>query len=419
MDSTTNETLFVPTFIARQPIFDIKQNIWGYELLYRHSSEATAAVFSDEESATLAVAACASCQHMHYATNSKLMINFSEKSILEKVPQALPAEDSVVEIPETPPATDGYLQSLQQLKREGYRIALDGFEARDDCKELFEIADILKIDMLGKSITDVSRLVEEVRGGDHLLIAKRIQEHEQFHAAKNLDFNLFQGFFFHKPETIEARQLTANQASRINLFAIMEADEPDFDKLADTIQADVAISYSLLSYLNSPAIGLREKIKSIKQAILMLGWKQIKNWLRVVILRDMTPKDRTSELPYTSVQRGKFFQLTALRHNIDSPSPDNLFLLGLFSLLEPMLSMPMARIVKNLPLEDAFKDALCGKENHYSPWLQLAASFEHAEWDHLDELIEKLELDPMSTAQAYYESISWSSLFFKKSPQQA
>lgn len=414
LDTTNSETLFVPTFIARQPIFDIKQNIWGFELLYRHSSDATAAVFSDEESATLAVAACASCQHMHYATNSKLLINFSEKSILEKVPQALPAELSVVEIHEAAPTTDGYLQSLQQLKREGYRIALDGYEARPECKELLELADILKIDMLGRSITDVSRLVDSTRGGDHLLIAKRIQEHEQFHAAKNLDFNLFQGFFFHKPETIESRKLTANQAARLNLFSLMESEEPDFDKLADTIQADVAISYNLLSYLNSPAIGLREKIKSIKQAILMLGWKQIKNWLRVVVLRDMNPPNKTSELPYTSVQRGKFFSLAAQRHNIDSPSPDNLFLLGLFSLLEPMLSMPMKRIVVNLPLEEDFKAALCGEQNSYTPWLQIANAFEHADWDRLDGIIEELGLDPMSTAQAYYESISWSSLFFEK-----
>lgn len=414
MESSSAESLFVPTFIARQPIFDLKQNIWGFELLYRHSNDATAAVFSDEESATLAVAACATCQRMHYTRDSKLMINFSQKSIVEKVPQALAPEESVIEIHEALPTLPGYVECLQQLKHEGYHIALDGYEARPGCEDLFKIADILKIDMVGKSITDVSRLLDKARGNDHLLIAKRIEEHEQFLAAKNLDFTLFQGFFFLKPEVVEGRQLTANQASRLQLFAIMEAEEPDFDKLTDTIQADVAISYSLLSYLNSPSIGLREKIKSIKQAILLLGWRQIKNWLRVVILRDMSPSEKTSELPYASVQRGKFFQLASSKHNITVPSPDSLFLLGLFSLLEPMLSMPMAEIVSNLPLEEDFKAALCGTSNQYTPWLQLAKAFETADWDTVDTLNTELGLESMSVAQAYYESISWSSVFFEK-----
>ncbi len=412
LEDTAHDALFVPTFIARQPIFDARQDIWGYELLYRHSSDATAAIFSDEESATLAVAACASCQRMSFSTNSALLINFSEKSILEKVPHALPAEGTVVEISETPPSTPGYLECLQQLKREGYRIALDGFEARPGCEPLFNLADILKIDMLGKEIADISRLVEMTRDKRPLLIAKRIEEHDQFHAARNLDFSLFQGFFFRKPEVVMGRKLSVNEMSRLNLFAIMESDEPDFDKLTNTIQADVAISYNLLSYLNSPAIGLRETIKSIKQALLLLGWKQIKNWLRVVILRDLNPTDKSSELPYLSVQRGKFFQLAATAGKLNSPHPDSLFLLGLFSLLDSMLSMPMDSIVANLPLEGAFKGALCNQENEYTPWLELARAFEHADWDTLDKLIPQLGLDPVNTAQAYYESISWASLFF-------
>ncbi len=414
LEITSQESLFVPTFIARQPIFDANKDVWGYELLYRHSSDATAAIFSDEESATLAVAACASCQRMSFSKNSKLLINFSEQSILEKVPQALPASGTVVEINETLPSTPGYLECLQQLKRDGYRIALDGFEAKEGCEALFNLSDFLKIDMLGKHIDDVSRLVELARGKHPRLIAKRIEEHEQFHVAKNLDFSLFQGFFFRRPEIIVGRKLSANEMSKLNLFAIMEMEEPDFDKLTTTIQADVAISYNLLSYLNSPAIGLRERIKSIKQALLLLGWKQIKNWLRVVVLRDINPLDKPSELPYLSVQRGRFFQLAAAAGNLNAPLPDGLFLLGLFSLLDSMLSMPMEDIVANLPLEEAIKKALCNQANEYSPWLDMARAFEHADWDQLDKLIPQLGLDPVNTAQAYYESIAWASLFFQQ-----
>lgn len=413
-ENMASDSLFVPTFIARQPIFDTKQKIWGYELLYRHSSDATAAIFSDEESATIAVAACASCQGMSFTNKSKLLINFSEKSVIDKVPQALPAENTVVEIAEASPTESGYLECLQQLKREGYTIAIDGYEGKDGCEDIYNLADIFIIDILGKSVADMNRLVQKTNTKSPLLIAKRIEDHEKYQTAQKLGFPLFQGFFFRKPEMMVGRKLSASQISRLNLFALMEQEEPDFDKLTTTIQSDVGISYNLLSYLNSPAIGLREKITSIRQALLLLGWKQIKNWLRVAVLRDMTPSDKTSEIPYMSVQRGKFFQLAAQNGDAERISPDSLFLLGLFSLLDTMLSLPMKKIVANLPLEEAFKAALCGESNHFSRWLELAICFETADWDNLNRIITEMHLDPMNVAQAYYESIAWASMFFQQ-----
>lgn len=414
MSKADSHDLFVPTFIARQPIFDTQQQIWGYELLYRHSSEATAAIFSDEESATLAVAACASCQQMDFAKDSKILINFSEQSIMENIPLALPAENTIVEIAERAYPSEAYINALSRIKQAGYSIAVDGFEGKSESRPLHEISDLVKIDIQNKSIEQLTSIVHRARQMDLPMVAHRVEDPQFFSTAKQLDFSYFQGFFFKKPEMVEGRTLRPNEASRLHLFGIMEKEEPDFEQLTATIQADVAISFSLLSYLNSAAFGMRNKITSIKQALLLLGWKQVKHWLRVIILTDITPTDKTSELPYLAVQRGKFFQLAATASNYKKAHPDALFLMGLFSLLDVMLSMPMDKIVRTLPLDEAVKDALRGEQNEFRRWIEIALCFETASWDRLMTLLKEMGLDPVNTAQAYYESISWASVFFQR-----
>lgn len=207
------------------------------------------------------------------------------------------------------------------------------------------------------------------------------------------------------------RKLSSNQMSRLLLFRVLAKKDPEFDELASVIQSDVSISYRLLSFINSAAFSFTRKVESIKQALVLPGWKQIRSWLWLVILTDISPEEKTSELPYLSVIRAKFLERCADNHTISRVKIDSLYLLGLFSLLEAMLDLPMEEIAENLPLEDKIKDALCHKENEYSAWLDLARSFERGDWDRLDGIIEKLDLDPMLVANSYSEALVWAKSF--------
>lgn len=415
MDNQNTDTMFIPSFVARQPIFDTKQNVWGYELLHRYANDTTAELFSDEDSATLALTVCSSTEDQSESPAENILLNFSQQSVINKAPETLPPDGAIIEVGEEPASIPGFVDTLKQLKSRGYRIALNNYEGREGCEGLAEVADIIKINMLGRTLEDLSPIMSKAKSLNRDLIAEGVEDHVGFELAKSLGFPLFQGLFFRQPVFEAGRKLSANEASRLQLFQMMEQEEPDFSKLTETIEADVAISYSLLAYLNSPAFGLKTEITSIKQALILLGWKQIKNWLRVVILRDMTPDDKTTELPYLAVQRGKFFQLALSAHNLETISPDSVFLFGLFSLLDTMLSMPMESIVAELPLKSELKAALCGGENEYTTWLKLARGFENAQWELLDELVKTHNLDPVNTAQAYYNSISWASVFFQRS----
>lgn len=403
--------LYIPTFFARQPVFCEGPTVWGYELLYRDKGDATKAEFSDSEAATLQVAASAFIHpEIGRSQPKKLIVNFTPKSILDQVPYALPAEDTVVKFsPSTTPVPE-FEAALKTLRDNGYTLALDCFEATPSLYSLYRLADILIIDVLGKSSSHIQTLLQRApRQGE--LLAKRVQTMESYLLAKDLGFSLFQGYFFKRPEILPGRKINSNQASRLNLFRLIEKSDPDFDGLADTVRTDVSISYRLLSYLNSAAFSFPEKIRSIKQAVVILGWRKIRNWLRLIILTDLLPSNKPSELSYLSAVRGKFLEQVALKHDRDGQA-GGLFLLGLFSLLDSMLDMPMKAILANVPLEDDIRDALSGEDNVYSPWLDISLSFETGNWDNLDGLLRRLELDPLLVARCYYDSLLWANSFF-------
>lgn len=394
-------------------MFDRGRKVWGYELLYRHDAEAESAVFEDKDRATWKVMANAfSVQRSDMAAPPKIMIHFPRTSILQNVPYALPAEQGVVEVSESEPLDPVLEDALSCLFRDGYKVAVDQFEARRKARRYLEIADIIVIDCLDRTPDELRNLAEAAQDSGALLLAKRVETPEQYELARSLGFDLFQGYFFQKPETITDRRLTSSEAARLKLFQLIESDDPDFNQLGEAIQADVSISYRLLTLLNSPYFGFAQKITSIRQALVLAGWKQIKNWLRVVILTDMAPKGKTSELPFLSAQRGKFLEMAMVDSGRSNPGPDRLFILGLFSLLEPMFDMPMENIVMHLPLDDDLKTALCGKENEYYFWLELISCFENADWKRLDEVMQKLKLDPVVVAGCYHKALTWANGFF-------
>jgi len=140
----------------------------------------------------------------------------------------------------------------------------------------------------------------------------------------------------------------------------------------------------------------------------MLGWQNLKNWLRVVLLTEVSQNRNASELIFLSAQRGKFLEQVGLDHDFWGFEPDSLFLLGIFSLLDALLNQPMNEITKYLPLADKLKDALCMEDNNeYVPLLKLSIYFEEARFDHSNNLTSQLGLDSVKVRQAYRGSIEW------------
>jgi EAL and modified HD-GYP domain-containing signal transduction protein len=398
----------VSVSIARQPVFDDKRRLWGYELCCVGNAGSEGSGFPQEGSVAIEVASSAYTGLQQILNRGKkILVNFDEKGVLEKLPYALPPVLAAVKVSEDQGRRPHVTDALDGLKSDGYLIAISDYTGDPLCSPLYGLADIIGTDVSGSPAETAAR-IESARSGGALLLASRIDSPAQFNVCRDLGFSLFHGAFFKSPDQVSARRLTSVEALRFKLLRYLEEDDPDFGSLTDAIQSDVTISFRLLAYLNSAAFGFRQKIKSIHQAIALLGWRNVKNWLRVVILTDMSRSREAEDLVLLSAQRAMFLELVAREYDFWGFDPDNLHLFGLFSLLDALMAMPMAEVVEYLPLDYRLKAALCGEPNNeYLPLLRLAQCLEDANWTKSEGMIRQLDLDVGNVRSAFQASIDW------------
>jgi len=342
----------------------------------------------------------------------KVVAPFDEAGLLAQAPYALPAAHGVVKLVGEAQQPQAVLEAARQLKTDGYALALDLTSAMGAVAGLPELADVLCFNAGGGA--DPRNFLDRTKGRKVALLASRVQGLEQFEHLKGAGFTLFQGRFFKEPEIIAERKLTSHQMSRFAILRLLEADDPDFDALAQTISADVSVSFRLLSYLNSAAFGFPQKLQSIKQAIMVLGSVKLKNWLRAVLLADMSQHgDMPRELAELSLQRARFLELIATRYDYWDFDPSSLYLLGLFSLLDAILGIPMNQITDHLPLDERLKAALRREtKSEYEPLFDLQECLEDGDLARLTDLSRKLgfELDTVKTC--HNEALASSAAFF-------
>jgi len=410
----TEERTYESIFIAKQPIFDAHNETWGYMMLFRDSQNADHAVITDNSDATMNLVANLPLYNSIGGNQARFLIHFTPKAVIRGIPHAIPWDNTVIILEEDQNPDDTLIVALGDLMIDGYELAINNFEGKPGCERLAELADTLIIDMAGKEPADLGAIVAKGKSfGASRMVAKRVENEEDLAKAKQAGFQLFHGYFFKRPQVEVGRKINSATTTRLKLFEIIEKNEPDFDALAPAIEADVAISYRLLSFLNSANFSFATKVTSIKQAVVLAGWKPIRNWLRLIILTDLTPSKKTQELAYLSAHRAKLFETAALGSGYEDQS-DTLFMVGLFSLLDAMLDTKMNEITDHLPVDDEVKITLCGKKTKYTPWLTLAKAIEDSNWDQVGDISKKLNLLPGTVAVSYQHAFTWADAFFSK-----
>ncbi|UCF92583.1 MAG: HDOD domain-containing protein [Desulfobacterales bacterium] len=395
--------------IGRQPIFDAKRRLWGYELFGVGRTATTGAGLPEEADVAASVASSAYMGLQHVLDRGKkVFVNFNEKSILDNLPYALPPVLVAVKVEEHLYKRSSVAELLHRLKSDGYLIAVAGFSGDPVCDPLYRLADIIGIEVAHQTRDALAAPLASARSYRALLLASRVEDPRRLKLCQELGFSLFHGAFFKSPDKITIRKLSSHEVSRLSLLQSIEKDEPDMGQLAEAIQADVSISFRLLAYLNSAAFGFPQKIRSIQHALALLGWRQMKNWLRVVLLADMSQSQEAYELVWLSAQRGKFLELITREHDFWGFDPESLNLLGLFSLLDTLLGSPMTEIVSYLPLDHKLKAALCREPNNeYLRLLELAQYFEEGRWVEGEKTIQQLNLDSHKVKAAFQISLNW------------
>lgn len=407
-ETLTSDSPFQTFFVARQPIFDVNQTLWGFELLFRDGHELAFARIKDPNQATITVSSCGfMCSTSDLPGEVKICINFTEQLILDRIPHALPAANTVVEILENVPVTTELIERLIDLKNEGFTLAVDDFVGGENYRKIRDYVDIIKFECMGHSIEEILALKNEFADMSCLNLAEKVESESMFLALRENGFDLFQGYYFAKPQNLSGRKLNSLATSRLQLIMALEQEELDFEAIRRTVEADVSLSYRLLKYINSASHSFRNKITSLNQALTLLGFKKIRDWLRLIVLSDIQSKNAHPETMRLALQRARFMALAGMSAKPKEMTRDCLFLTGLFSLLESILLTPMDTILETLPVSPDIRNALLGREGKLSTFIHLAQSMENGEMDRAVELGLTLGLSYEAINEASREAIVW------------
>jgi len=394
-------------YAARQPILDINKDLYAYELLFRDSIDNVFPdVDGDEATSKMVEASKFNMGISEFTSNKPAFINFTLETLSKGYPEMLSPDELVVEILETIKPGKRLLALCKDLFEKGYTLALDDYEHQTVWEHFYPYIKIIKIDWQISSIENIKTVVAAIEKFPHIkLLAEKVETYEEYNQAVELGCELFQGFFFAKPEMIKTKTLSPSQVSMAEL--LYETSKPDLDlvNITSIFERDVTLSYKLLRYANSAIFKRRTEISTIKQALVILGVKELKRFIGLMFTANINP-DKPSELINAAMARAKFCELAAdnMKGNIDSSIA---FLTGLLSLIDAILDEEIETVLAKLPLAQEIKDTLLTKEGDMALLIQLVQYIEHAQWEDSTAAIKKLGLTKEQTIEDYNQALAW------------
>ncbi len=403
------------TFIARQPIFDQQQKVYAYELLFRSGLQNN---FCDNPDLNNAASKVIADSGMLLGTENitggkKAFINVTREVLLNELVILLPKDLTVVEILETVDPDPEVIAACQKLKEAGYLLALDDFVYDDRYEPLVEMADIIKVDCLATGHEAQAALLRRIGQTNKkaLLLAEKVETREAFQEALDLGFTYFQGYFFCKPTILSKKDVPGFKLQHLRILQEIHKPDLDFGQIEMIIRRDLSLAYKLLRYINSASFSWRNEIESMRQALMLLGEKQLKKWVSLVVLTSMG-KDKAEELVLQAIIRAKFCEALAPAFGLKGRSED-LFMMGMFSLIDAILDRPLDETLKDLPIADDIKTALAGQENRLSPVYQFALAYERGDWEATAAQSAHLTTSEGELTKFYLEALEWAAQGFQ------
>jgi len=332
-------------------------------------------------------------------------INFNRKLLLGNIPLLFPKEILGVEILETVNPDQPILRICNRIKKTGYMMILDNFIFHEDYRDFINMADIIKIDFRTASPEDRKSIFQHVNSRAKKLLACKIETREDFDEAYHLGYHLFQGYFFQKPALITRAEVPGYKITYLSMLKKLYDPLFELNELEDIIKRDVSLTYKLLRFINSAAYGFKVTIRSISHALLLLGKREVKRWLTIIVMSGIG-REKPHELMKVVVIRSRFCELIATEFKLHD-QPTDLFLVGMFSMVDAFLDRPLPEILEELPLEEHIKSVLLGEENQTGDILKMVKAFEKGDWELFSSLADKLTLNEEKLAMLYLEAVEW------------
>ncbi len=399
-------------FLGRQPILDRNQNLVAFELLFRQEETDEKAVVINDLSASANVIINAYCQLgiQNVLGKQRGFINADHDLVMSDIISLLPAKHVVLEIKETALITAEFIKRCNELKQKGYQLALDNVVAMNTkVEQLLPLVSVVKVDILAVEKKELAELVTELNRWPVLLLALKVENREQETYCMQLGFQMFQGYYFARPEVLAVKRADPGKLSLLKLLTLVMGDS-DIEEIEKELKHQPGLSYNLMRMVNSVASGVPQKINSIKHAIMILGRKQLQRWIQLLLYTANQSDDSLSNaLMQTAAARGKLMELVATTERPhDKNHQERAFMIGILSLLDVLLGIEMQQIIDKLGIPDDMSQALLARDGRLGQELKLIEANEKGEVTAIQSLLTELGFLSLSElADMEMQAIGW------------
>jgi len=397
-------------FLARQPILNRGQRLVAYELLFRDAANDSARIADDAQATATVIAHAAELGMEQVVGDQMAFVNVDEVGLMSDFIHFLPNDKVVLEILETVHATPQVVARVQELKRAGFRFALDDVVGHtDDVQKLTPLCDVIKVDIKDMAPGTLPALSRVLKNPRQKLLAEKVETVEEFQECMELGFEYFQGYYFARPVILSGKKISPSQLSVLHLLELIDSDASHQD-IERSVKHDALITLNLLRLVNTPAVGARYRINSVGHALMVLGRRQLKRWLQILLyVKHGGTQEFTSPLLQLATTRGKTMELMVeTRKPGQHVSADIGFTVGVMSLMDTLFSIHMRDVLDSVNVLDDVRAALLHRGGDYGAMLGL---IEHIEQNRdrkvLAQMLHDLELTPAQLYAIQLAAIEW------------
>lgn len=390
-------------FVARQPIFDTRLRVVGYELLHRAGAQ-NVYTGPDELTATrqLLDEHLLSDNWHHLTGGRRAWVNFPTDLLLDGTALLVPPERMVVELLEWIVVDSDMVAACEDLVAHGYVLAADDVTSPDDTNPLLDLVEVVKVDFRAAGPVERAGLAARF-GGRTRLLAEKVETRAEQAEAIELGYELLQGYFLREPAMVKQRAIDKSRVGVLSALRAVSRDPMDFDEVEDTIKHEVALTDKLLRYLNSAVFGWQTRVTTIRAALVALGELQIRRWVSVVAVSTVAV-DQPPELIGTALVRARMCELVAEDPQVHASALD-LFLVGLYSQMHVLMGTDLETTMTSAPVPEVVREALLGRSGPLWQVLELVTAWEQGDWEAVGPLADRVGVRPEQLPDRYADAL--------------
>jgi EAL and modified HD-GYP domain-containing signal transduction protein len=382
-------------FVTRQPVYTRHLDVFGYELKFGGED----AVVADGASPQTVVAGLEEVGLDALIADRRAIIVLPRDLLVEGFATHLPRERVVLGIAPQDVEHPQVVEAAVRLARDGYHLLVDAAALRNNLARARPGVDWVRLDVGVARPETWPQLSGKLHAQGLKLFVDHVNTRDELVFLQGVDVDYLQGEYFTHPCPIEGHQIPANRLATVHLLARIQDPEVDIQQVEELVSQDATLSYKLLRLINSAFYAMPGTVDSIRRAVIFLGLQRVKNWASVIVLSAIDYKPR--EILHYGLVRARMCELLA--QALDEPDQERHYIVGLFSVLNAIMSAPMQVILQSLPLTYEIGDALVGQRGRLGEVLRCVLAYEKGRWGEA----QRQGLTPTDLTQAYLQAIEW------------